>query len=139
MNLPFGGYGILGVCNDSAALVDMAVRGATNLYPLISTERFLWHTLRRLARMQTNLKAQTKTAASRTITPSEKLLEDVASLIHATSEMDSDIHSKPSRLFDALRRYYACYPKSIFQLTSKTKAMLEKEKLKFQQYAHAES
>lgn len=136
MDLPFGGYGILGVCNDSAALADMAVRGATNLYPLISTERFLWHTLRRLVRMQTILQEQqAKTDASR-IVPSEKLLEDVANLIHATSVMDSDIHSKPSRVFDALRRYDACYPNSIFQLTAKTKRMLQTEKLKYGQYAH---
>jgi hypothetical protein len=29
MNLPFGGYGVLGVCNDSAAIVDFALRGET--------------------------------------------------------------------------------------------------------------
>ena len=27
MDLPFGGYGVLGVCNDTAAIVDFAVRG----------------------------------------------------------------------------------------------------------------
>ncbi|CAJ1951274.1 unnamed protein product [Cylindrotheca closterium] len=141
MDLPFGGYGILGVCNDSAALVDMAVRGATNLYPLISTERYMWHTLRRLVRMQTNLQEQLqgKMCASSPMKPSEQLLEDVAILIHATSTMDSDIHSKPSRLFDALRRYDACYPRSIFQLTAKTKVMLQKEKLKYRQYTLAKS
>lgn len=133
MDLPFGGYGILGVCNDSAALVDMAVRGATNLYPLISTERFLWHTVRRLVRIQDNLKAYNQTSGP--AVPSEKLLEDIATLIHATSTMDSDIHSKPSRFFDALRRYDTCYPKSIFQLTSKTKAMLQREEEKYRQYA----
>ena len=41
MALPFGGYGVLGVCNDTAALVDFAVRGETNMYPLLSTGRYL--------------------------------------------------------------------------------------------------
>lgn len=130
MKLPFGGYGILGVCNDSAALVDMAIRKETNLYPLISTERFLWHTLRRLVRLQNNLhQAETKTTHN--LKPA---LEDIQNLIGAASIMESDIHSNPSKLMSAKHRYDVSYPTSIFQLTSKTKQMLQNESDQYEQY-----
>jgi hypothetical protein len=132
MNLPFGGYGVLGVCNDSAGLVDTAIRGETNLYPLISTDRFLWHTLRRLVRLQGSL--QQAEAESSTTHNLQLLLEDIQNLIRAASTMESDIHSSPSRLMSAKRRYDACYPISIFRLTAKTKQMLQTEVEQYQQY-----
>jgi hypothetical protein len=132
MNLPFGGYGVLGVCNDSAGLVDTAIRGETNLYPLISTDRFLWHTLRRLVRLQASL--QQAQAESSTTHNLQLLLEDIQNLIRAASTMESDIHSSPSRLTSAKRRYDACYPISIFRLTAKSKQMLQTEVEQYQQY-----
>ncbi len=36
--LPFGGYGILGMCNDSSTMIDFALRGKINAYPLLLRE-----------------------------------------------------------------------------------------------------
>eukprot|EP00980_Cylindrotheca_fusiformis_P007693 scaffold1624_cov105-Cylindrotheca_fusiformis.AAC.4 len=130
MNLPFGGYGILGVCNDSAALVDVAIRKETNLYPLISTERYLWHTVRRLVRLQTSLEE----ADSKTSHDLKPALTDIRNLVSAASNMESDIHSNPSKLQNAKRRYDVSYPTSIFRLTSKSKEMLQSESDKYQKY-----
>jgi hypothetical protein len=42
MELPFGGYGLLGVCNVMAPLIDCAIRGRLNMmYPLLSMGRGL--------------------------------------------------------------------------------------------------
>ena len=34
LKLPFGGYFALGVCNDANAMIELAMQGATSLYPL---------------------------------------------------------------------------------------------------------
>ena len=119
LNLPFGGYGVLGVCNDSAALIDFALRGETNMYPLISTGRFLSHTARRLTDLQQALKLK--------LTPSsvlERTLVDIHSLIDSVCHLDSDIHNSPGTMRGATTRYLANYPTSYFQLTEKSKEIM---------------
>ena len=115
MNLPFGGYGVLGLCNDSAAFVDFAVRGETNLYPLVSTGRFLAHTARRLMQLRQGLKAHYGT---------EKAVKELDKLVIAAVKIDSDVHNSPAELVAATRRYLATYPNSYFQLTQDSKDMM---------------
>ena len=34
LELPHGGYGLMGVCNDSAAIIQYALSGKVDIYPL---------------------------------------------------------------------------------------------------------
>lgn len=125
MNLPFGGYGVLGVCNDSAAFVDFAVRGETNMYPLISTGRFLFHSGRRLLELKDSLSKHTGL---------ETVTADLRRLVAAACQMDSDIHNSPSQLIGATRRYLANSPTSYFQLTEDSKNMMTAVAQIYQEY-----
>jgi hypothetical protein len=115
MELPFGGYGVLGVCNDSAAFIDFALRGETNMYPLISTGRFLFHCAHRLQVLK-NAFSQDPSMA--------EAVRDLGLLLTAACNMDSDIHSSPGQLIGATRRYLVTNPQSFFQLTEDSKSMM---------------
>jgi hypothetical protein len=115
MNLPYGGYGVLGVCNDSAAFVDTAIRGETNMYPLISTGRFLAHSARRLSKLREGLTKDTAMEAA---------VRDARRLVTAACNLESDIHNSPSKLIGGTRRYLANNPVSYFQLTEDSKEMM---------------
>ena len=115
MELPFGGYGALGVCNDTAAMVDYAVRGSTNLYPLISTGRFLMHVSRRCLRLYITLVEKECTEEAK----------DMRALMSAVCNMESDIHTSPSQLIAASKRFHLCHPKiAHFQLSQESKEIL---------------
>jgi hypothetical protein len=129
MNLPFGGYGVLGVCNDSAAFVDFAVRGETNMYPLISTGRFLFHSGRRLLELKDALSKRPDFEAA---------VLDLRRLVTAACQMDSDIHNSPSQLIGATRRYLANSPLSYFQLTEDSKNMMSAVAEVYQEYVDFE-
>jgi hypothetical protein len=47
MNLPNGGYGAVGVCNDSSAIVEATVRGQTDIYPLVHIGGFFYQVVNR--------------------------------------------------------------------------------------------
>ena len=116
MNLPFGGYGILGVCSDTAALLDFAIRGETSMYPLVSTGRFLMHIARRLLQLRYAL---AEIQALR-----EEFL-DTRRLMTAACTLDSDLHTSPSNLVSATRRFLAITPEiPHFQLTVESKRIL---------------
>ncbi len=126
MNLPFGGYGVLGVCNDSAAFIDFALRGETNMYPLISTGRFLFHTGHRLLALKEALSQYPAAAA------------DVRRLLTAACNLDSDIHNSPFQLIGATRRYLANNPVSYFQLTEDSKKMMTAISQVYEDYVNFE-
>lgn len=115
MDLPFGGYGVLGVCNDTAALVDCAVRGSTNMYPLLSTGRFLMHVSAHLVRMWQVISQYDDM---------KQEADDTRRLAKAACFMESDIHCSPSQLVGAARRYLANYPTSCFQLTADSREVI---------------
>lgn len=107
MKLPFGGYGVLGVCNDTAAFVDFAVRGTTNMYPLLSTGRFLMHTAAHLMDLWKKLSAYDDMKLA---------VGDTRILAAAACRMESDLHCSPVNLIGATRRYLANFPVSYFQI-----------------------
>lgn len=115
MNLPLGGYGVLGVCNDSAAFIDTALRGETNMYPLVSSGRFLFHSARRLLKLKEGLSKHPDM---------EDVLDSVHQLVTASCNIASDIHCSPSHLVEATRRYLANFPVSYFQLVEDSKHMM---------------
>jgi len=117
MSLPLGGYGLLGVCNDTAAVVDFAIRGSTNMYPLLSTGRFLMHTAKYLTEFcdKMNTDKDMKIVAT-----------DARRLASAACSMDSDIHCSPTQMIGATRRFLANYPTSYFQITEDSKQIMER-------------
>ena len=122
LKLPFGGYGVLGMCNDSATLIDFALRGETMSYPLLSTGRYLIHIVSYLSKLKDEF------MALRGGTPGNEKLDlvvlDTKSLIKSTSRMPSDLHISPSSLIDTSARYDSSYSLSVFQCISDAKVML---------------
>lgn len=103
MQLPNGGYGITGVCNDSAAMVEAAVGrlqdgnstsgcSNTDVYPLVARGGHTAHVLRRLLKMKNR--------------------STVAQALHdAMQTAPNDIHPLPHTLDETARRIVASLPK----------------------------
>ena len=119
LNLPFGGYGILGMCNDSSTLIDFAIHGKTNAYPLLSTGRYLNHTVAYLIRLRKDLSDNISCGAK--LRP---VIDDILCLIKSTSRLPNDLHISPSTLIGTTRRYDASYSFSVFQSTTDAKIIL---------------
>eukprot|EP00978_Attheya_sp_CCMP212_P002714 scaffold5582_cov55-Attheya_sp.AAC.1 len=120
LNLPFGGYGILGMCNDSATLVDYAIRGETNAYPLLSTGRYLSHIVSSLIKLKNELNCNESGGGSKL----QPFFDDLLCLIRSTSTLPSDLHISPATLIGTSERYNASYGIPIFQSTADAKAIL---------------
>ncbi|KAL7532870.1 hypothetical protein ACHAWF_004290 [Thalassiosira exigua] len=123
LNLPFGRYGILGLCNDSSTLIDFALRGETNAYPLLSTGRYLNHTVSSLIKLQKELASVSKNSmpGQHALEP---VLDDILCLIKSTSQLPSDLHISPTTLIETSSRYNATYGVPVFQSIVDTKAIL---------------
>ena len=78
--LPFGGYGTLGMCNDSATMIDHAIRGETSAYPLLSTGRYLGYIVSYLIRLRGEL-ARSPPSGAADLRPA---LDDILLLIRST-------------------------------------------------------
>ena len=111
MNLPFGGYGVLGVCNDISGIVDFAVNGETSVYPLSSTGRYLSHFIRYMMELQGILKEKIGM---------ERAVDDIQKLIHAVANIDNDLHASPSKAKDSAKKYSKAHPEIYFQETAES-------------------
>jgi hypothetical protein len=110
-DLPFGGYGLTGVCNDSAALIEYAMSGTTNVYPLTFNGKFAMHNLRVARDLHRGLLNRLDgTAMSRHESLSSDL-ESLERLIGAIMNLFSDTNTLPSEAADQCRRYLYCHPK----------------------------
>jgi len=101
----------------TAALVEFAVRGSTNMYPLVSTGRFLMHTATNLTEFYNKLSEDKDM---------EKVATDARRLASAACFMGSDIHCSPSQMIGATRRFLANYPTSYFQITEDSRQIMER-------------
>lgn len=101
MELPFGGYGLTGVCNDTAAIVDWALRGETNMHPLTSVGRFLLHVRRRMQKFKEALSQANEM---------EREVEDLDKLMRATTKVPSDLLASPTAAEESARRMLECFP-----------------------------
>ena len=115
MELPFGGYGLIGVCNDTVALVDRAVRGETDIYPLMTTGRFLSHTAAFLTNYHDRMVAGGGSGDGGDARM-EAAARDVLLLASAAFGMESDIHCAPNEIADVARRFAVNYSKPIWQI-----------------------
>jgi hypothetical protein len=101
LELPFGGYGLTGVCNDSAALLDQVLEGTTNLQPLVTTGRFMIHLMRRFSKLRNRLEGKRNL---------NKEFSDIKKMIKAAQEIESDLNTTPGHLKSAARRIKHCMP-----------------------------
>ena len=117
LQLPKGGYGLTGVCNDSAALVEYALTGQTNVYPLTFNGRFAMQILRYAVNLRAVLEQ------SEQVTKDE--IKAIDGLIKAIKEVRSDLNSLPSEAGDQIRRQMNCLPDILpFELMKQTKEVL---------------
>jgi len=124
-NLPFGGYGILGMCNDSSTLIDFALRGQTNSYPLLSTGRYLNHIVSYLIKFKEELSSLSgKSVGDSGSKVVEPVINDILCLIKSTSQLPSDLHISPATLIGMSSRYDKSYGESVFQSTADAKTIL---------------
>jgi len=132
MDLPNGGYGLLGVCNDTAALLDFAVRGETNVFPLVSTGRFLIRSSRRLIQLYRNIKQLEGDDKEDT---QDVGGDDIRKLIVACCKVPSDLQASPSNLISSSKRFLASQPELLcFQLEEESRQIMTDLKDVFGQF-----
>jgi hypothetical protein len=115
--LPFGGYGLTGVCNDSAGLIEYAMSRKTHIYPLSFSGRWSMHNLRLARELMDKLRQD----------PSmNKEVDALQRLIDGIAMLSSDISSLPSEAEDQYRRLVHClHPEMPFKLQHQTKEVME--------------
>lgn len=117
MALPFGGYGLTAVCNDSAAVIEQCLYGTSSIYPMTSIGRFMQLTLRYARRFRNELKKEINI---------EKEVDDLYALIRAMRRIPSDINASPTNAASAARRMLHCLPRERpFVLMDDTKVVME--------------
>lgn len=116
-SLPHGGYGLTGVCNDSAAMIEYAMTRKTHVYPITLSGRFTMHNLRLTQSIKTALKEK----------PSmEKEVDALDRLTEAMTELKSDVSSLPSEAMDQCRRQLHCQPPEMpFVHNKETQSILQ--------------
>ena len=117
-NFPFGGYGGLGVCADSVAVVEKALRNETRLFPLV---------------MRGDAKAAFIAIASGELTRSleghEQLTDALREIVVALIHLPNDIQIEPHEIISTLDRISACALPTPFWSDRKERARLEKVKV----------
>jgi hypothetical protein len=101
MRLPNGGYGTIGVCNDSTAVVDQALLGHTNIYPLAYIGSFHYHLVKRVNEMANDWSdAKSSTTSA-----------DTCRCLHgALIDLPNDVHPIPRTFADTARRIVSSCP-----------------------------
>ena len=107
------------MCNDSSTLIDFALRGETNAYPLLSTGRYLNHTVAYLDKLKDELSEKPTNRAKL-----QPVITDILCLVKSTSQLPSDLHISPLTLISMSQRYEASYKLSVFQDTADSKNIL---------------
>jgi len=111
LQLPHGGYGLTGVCNDSAAMLQYALSGKNDVYPLTLNGRFAMQNLRCAMALRDKLNGDSTL---------KKEVDAVNCLIKALLELPSDTNSLPSEAYDQIRRQlHVQQPKLPFMLMRK--------------------
>jgi hypothetical protein len=124
--LPCAVYGLFGICNDAAALLDHAIRGPTSVYPLVWTDAYLMNIVKRLEVLKISLFGDRKF---------EDDLKDIQQLIAATMTIGSDLQASPSNVLDGIERYLSCLPTaSVFQVEADSMAIMTHILRTFRQY-----
>ena len=117
LGLPFGGYGVTAVCNDSAAIVQQCMYGTNTIYPMTSIGRFELKTMRYAKNIESRLgKLEGMNNEKR----------DVRAIIEAMKLIPSDINASPSNAKSAASRLLnTLQPKLPFLLMKDSKEVME--------------
>lgn len=99
LELPFGGYGVTAVCNDSTAIVQQCLYKESYIFPLTTVGRYMQRTLR----YGQNLDRQLRDASSDTVSLQDEL-KDLEALMEAMVVLPSDVNATPANAADAARR-----------------------------------
>ena len=125
MKLPFGGYGVLGVCNDATALIDVAMRGSTNIYPLLASGRFLTITMDYLARARDQFRKRNE---------DELIIMDTTALMKACCNIQLDLSNAPHAIPDAARRYLSTMTEHALSFTMESKKIMLELSKKYSEF-----
>jgi len=119
MKLPFGGYGLSAVCNDSAAVLQQCLYDKNTIYPLTSIGRFMQRTLRYAQRLREKLLRQ----QNKSLDPE---IDDLCAIVDAMKQLPSDINAAPSNAASAAKRMlHTLQPKLPFQMHVDSKKVME--------------
>eukprot|EP00956_Cyclotella_meneghiniana_P031181 scaffold81028_cov102-Cyclotella_meneghiniana.AAC.1 len=108
----------LGMCNDSSTLIDFALRGKTNAYPLVSTGRYLTHIVNYFIKLKEELSLSNHAELLKPVG------DNLICLIKSAGNLPSDLHITPASIIDLAERYDKSYGVEIFQATVDAKAIL---------------
>ena len=118
MELPYGGYGLTAVCNDSAALVQHCLYGVNTIYPMTSVGRFMMRSMRYAKTFQDKLKATDPSL--------DDEVKELTAIIDAMKEIPSDLNASPSSAHSAATRLLATLqPKVPLVLMKDSKNVME--------------
>lgn len=121
LELPFGGYGVTAVCNDSAAIIQQCLYGETYIFPLTSIGRYIQRTLR----YSQNLDRQFR-GLSDDMPSMQDESHDLEALMEAMMVLPSDINSTPANAVDAARRLlHTMQPQRPLALMNDSKNIME--------------
>jgi len=101
LKLPYGGYGLTAVCNDSAAVIQHCLFGKCTIFPMTSIGPYLQRTYRYTQRLGNDLN---KLGAN------QDVLDDMEALIDALRNLPSDINPTPASAADAASRIVHTLP-----------------------------
>ena len=119
MKLPFGGYGLSAVCNDSAAVLQQCLYDKNTIYPLTSIGRFMQRTLRYAQRLREKLLLQQQ----KSLDPE---IDDLCAIVDAMKQLPSDINAAPSNAASAAKRMlHTLQPKLPFRMHVDSKKVME--------------
>ena len=115
--LPNGGYGLAGVCNDTAAWLEQALFGSTHVYPITLTGRFAIHMMRRALELEARFTKNKNTAAE---------AKSTRELMSALTKLPSDMTNLPSGVIEQCQRQLHCmHPERPFKLMQQTEKIIK--------------
>lgn len=116
LSLPNGGYGLTGVCNDTAAWLEQSLFGSVHVYPITLTGRFAIHMMRRARELEERFKANKDAAEA-------KATRD---LMGALAVLPSDMTNLPSGVIEQCNRQLHClHPERPFKLMQQTESVIK--------------
>mmetsp|Transcript_16449 Transcript_16449/g.23393 ORF Transcript_16449/g.23393 Transcript_16449/m.23393 type:complete len:704 (-) Transcript_16449:120-2231(-) len=121
--IPNGGYGLTGVCNDSAAAIEMAITGSTDVYPCCALGGAFHHIVSAGHKFK---RAVLDTHPHEYLTFNNDMKRDLTSLLGAIQKLPSDIHPTIMTAGDTARRIRASIPRQpMFKRMSETIDLLD--------------
>jgi len=122
LGLPFGGYGLTAVCNDSAAIVQYILYGDVTIFPMTSIGRFMQRTMRYADKFRDRL----RDLESLNPAAMEAEIAELGAITDAMRKLPSDINAAPSNSKSAARRMLRTLQPSLpFVLMSESKRVME--------------